>query len=46
MGFIFARAEDAGVVEQALRLAHSRLSFDIEPTAAAVPEKVSDTGTS
>ena len=30
LGFIFARAESADAVEQALRTAHAQLSFDIE----------------
>ncbi|MCA1648134.1 MAG: ATP-grasp domain-containing protein, partial [Chloroflexi bacterium] len=31
LGFIFAHAETPAAVEQALRAAHTRLSFDIEP---------------
>ena len=31
LGFIFARGDDAGDVEAALRGAHARLSFDITP---------------
>jgi hypothetical protein len=30
LGFIFARDQDPDVVEQALRLAHGELSFDID----------------
>ncbi len=31
LGFIFARADDAGDVERALRAAHARLRFAIDP---------------
>jgi hypothetical protein len=31
LGFIFARADDAATVEQALRDAHAQLRFDIRP---------------
>ena len=31
LGFIFARAERADAVEQALRAAHARLTFTIDP---------------
>ncbi|HEX8996423.1 MAG TPA: ATP-grasp domain-containing protein [Ktedonobacterales bacterium] len=31
LGFIFARADDAATVEQALRAAHAKLHFDIRP---------------
>ena len=31
LGFIFARAEHSAGVEQALRAAHARLAFTIEP---------------
>ena len=31
LGFIFARADRAGLVEQALRAAHARLAFTIDP---------------
>jgi hypothetical protein len=34
LGFIFARAEQAGDVERALRLAHRRLRFAIDPELA------------
>jgi biotin carboxylase len=34
LGFIFARAETPGEVEAALRAAHARLRFDIEPALA------------
>jgi hypothetical protein len=32
LGFIFARENDAGEVEQALREAHQKLSFKIRPS--------------
>lgn len=35
-GFIFARAEDPSTVEQALRLAHRKLEFEIMPEIARV----------
>ena len=34
LGFIFARAEHAAGVEQALRDAHARLAFTIDPEVA------------
>ncbi len=37
LGFIFARGDDPAQVEEALRLAHSKLSFDIKPLLAALP---------
>jgi biotin carboxylase len=38
LGFIFARGEDAGAVERALRDAHARLEFVIDRELAVVPE--------
>ena len=40
LGFIFARAETPEAVEQALREAHGRLTFDIDPPGRrrAAPE--------
>jgi biotin carboxylase len=37
LGFIIARTASSEAVEAALRLAHRRLGFDIEPSAAAGP---------
>jgi hypothetical protein len=37
LGFIFARADDPGAVEKALREAHRCLSFDIQAPAPAAP---------
>ena len=31
LGFLFASAEDAGAVEQAIRTAHAKLSFTLTP---------------
>ena len=33
LGFLFARAEDPAAAERALREAHARLKFDIDPPA-------------
>ncbi len=35
LGFIFARADDPAAAEAALREAHRRLRFDIEPAGVA-----------
>ncbi|MGH2543232.1 MAG: ATP-grasp domain-containing protein, partial [Ardenticatenaceae bacterium] len=37
LGFIFARAEGPGIVEEALRTAHGKLSFDIEDELPILP---------
>jgi hypothetical protein len=39
LGFIFARAADSGAVGRALRLAHSRLAFTIEPELPVVQSR-------
>ena len=44
LGFIFARGETPEAVEQALRAAHARLRFTIEPIAAAA-DAATDAGT-
>ncbi len=38
LGFIFARAERADAVEQALRAAHARLVFTIDPELTMLPQ--------
>ena len=39
LGFIFARADDPGTVERALRLAHGRLNFMIDPELPVVQSR-------
>jgi hypothetical protein len=37
LGFILARADSPQAVEDALRAAHARLEFDIDPAGTAAP---------
>jgi biotin carboxylase len=46
LGFIFGRADSPEAVEEALRAAHRRLEFDVEPPGPAAPAGVAPSPTS